>query len=217
MSLLELIGQTTSKGRVGNGQRLLATGTRDGALYTANYRLAMGMEGKIFLASHGSASTPINFNAVADYATTKPMLTIDVPAGTTIIPISIQVFFETAVGTLTECFAVAGTGNVGAGTSTVVTPACTRLASGATTGCTAYGTHTGAGSAPGSAREFWRDGHPVAVVAGVPTKFEYDIDRHGPVVIGCGATGCLAIYAQAVTSATGYIKAQWIELLSTEV
>lgn len=219
MADLRIIAATTSKARVSSTNTTVGvTGTKDGAIYTADWITSLALEGKVFTASHGDQTTPINFNAVANYATTKPMFTIDVPAGRTIIPISIQVFFETAVGTLTECWAVGGTGNVGAGTSTAITNAASlRVGSGEVTACTLYGTHTAAGSAPGNPREFWRDGHPVAVVAGVPTKFEYDVRKYVPILIGNGATGCLAVYAEAVTSATGYIKVTWAELLSSEL
>lgn len=217
MANLYAHAKTTSKAR-GNNTLVGLTSTPDGALYTADWLTSLALEGRLFTASHGLASTPINFNAVADYAATKPMFTIDVPAGTTIIPVSIQVYFETAVGTLTECWAVAGTGNVGAGTSTAVAAGLTtRLGSGLVSACTLYGTHTAAGTAPGAPREFWRDGHPVAVVAGVPTKFEYDVRKYAPVLIGNGATGCLAVYAEATTSATGYVKVAWVELSSSDL
>lgn len=218
MADLRIIGRTTSKSRVDNGGNVAVTGTKDGAIYTMPWLQAMGLEGKAFFASHGSASTPINFNALTDYAATKPMLTIDVPAFTSIIPVSIQVYFETAVGTMTECWAVAGTGNVGAGTSTAVAAGLTsRVGSGILSACTLYGTHTAAGTAPGAPREFWRDGHPVAVVAGVPTNFVYTMSDRIPVVIGNGATGCLAVYAQATTSGTGFIRVSYIEIASSEI
>ena len=215
MGLLELIGQTTSKGRYGNGARVPVTGTRDGAIYVADYVKAMAMEGKVFIAAHGVATTPINFLAVASYAAGLPQLAIDVPAGTVIIPVSIQVYFETTGGVLAECYAQTSTNVVGAGTSTAVTPLCTRNSGGQTTACTVYGSHTGAGTTPTATREFWRAGHPVAIVAGVPNLYTYHVNEYPPqVIVGAGG---LQVFVLCTTAATGYIKASWIELLSTEI
>lgn len=217
MADLKIIGQTTSKSRAGNAGTVGVTGTRDGAIYVADYILAMAMEGRLFHAGTGSASSPSTFTATASYDATQPELVVDVPSGTTIIPVRMMVYFETSAGTLNEWWAVTSTGVVGAGTSTAVTPLSTRTSRDVASTCSCYTLYSASGTAPAGTIELYRAGYPFADATGNPEKrWEWSLQTGTPqVIVGPGA---LAVYALgAGTAPTGYLKASWIELPSTGI
>ena len=109
---------TSAKKYGSNDATIDLTATRDGALYTAEYRLNKGMEGRVFTVSSATALTAVNFVAIASYAATTPQLVVDVPIGKIIVPLRITVHFSLTGGVLQTAHAVIGTNNVGAGTST---------------------------------------------------------------------------------------------------
>jgi hypothetical protein len=208
MADLKIRGITTNKARSGNNVLVEVTGTRDGAIYTMPWAQAMALEGRVFNVSAGSFTTPISGKTAPD--ADQPELAIDVPTGTTILPVYIEVYLETTVGTAGEIIAQTSTNAVGAGTSTALTPVCTRRGANATA-CLVYSAYTGNGTAPTGTCEFWRAGHPIAMAAGVPAVYEWTIDKGGQVIVGPGG---LQMYLAAGTSITGFLKVQWIELPS---
>lgn len=211
---LTILGQTTSKSRYANGITVPVTGTRDGALYVADYILAMAMEGKLFQTSSGTITTPLQFKA---YDADQPDFVIDVPSGTTIIPVWIQVHEETSAGTINEVLAMVSSGLIGAGTSTALTIYSTRSSRANSSTCSGYGIYAGNGTAPATPLEFWRTGYAFADTSLGPLKvYEWNIRNNPPqVIVGPGA---LVVYASATTTqATGFVKAAWIELASTEI
>jgi hypothetical protein len=211
MADLRIIGQTTSKARVGNGANVGVTGTRDGAIYVADYIQALAMEGRIFHVSHGTITTPITFLA---YAAKRPVFALDVPTGTAVIPTRIDVFLESAAGTVTEI--IAGTvGNVlGAGTSTALTPACTRTDRPVASNCSAYGNYTADSAAFTNDVEFWRAGTPIAAAAGVPNLYTWKISDGNPQVL-VGASALYLFVAATSTQATGFVKVTYAEVPSS--
>ncbi len=214
MSDLYAIGSTLSKGRTSKGGNVRVTGTTDGAIYTVDYVLNMAMEGRLVGVSLGTITTPITFKA---YDADQPELVIDVPSGTTIIPVHIDVYLEDSAGTDNEIIAITATNNVGAGTSTAITPLSTRTSRPATTGCSVYSAYAGNGTAPAGTQEFWRAGNAFADANTQPPRlFSWDVRHDVPVVIT--GTGALVMYISATTTqAAGFIKASWIELASTEL
>jgi hypothetical protein len=214
MADLFTIGQTTSKGRVGNGGSVRVTGTRDGAIYTADYILATALEGRLFQTSVGTITTPISFGS---YDALQPELVIDVPTGTSIIPVHLQIHLETSAGTLTEVIANTVTNVIGAGTSTALSILSTRTNRPVTSGCSGYGAYSGNGAASTGVLEFWRYGDAFADAATKPPRvFEWDIRKNTPqVLVGPAA---LVVYISATsTQATGYIKASWMEFASADL
>lgn len=213
MADLRIVGQTTTKGRVGNGANVGVTGTRDGAIYVADYIQALAMEGRLFSVSHGTITTPITFLA---YAVKRPVFALDVPAGTAVIPTKIEVYLEAAAGTVTEI--VAGTvGNIlGAGTSTALTPVSTRTDRPVTTGCSAYGNYTADSAAFTNDVEFWRTGTPIAAAAGVPNLFTWKVSDGNPQVL-VGASGLYLFVAATTTQATGFVNVTFAELPASAI
>jgi hypothetical protein len=213
MADLRIRTQTTSKNYSSNGQMVDVQGLKDGTLPAVDWVMSKAIEGRVFHVSHGTVTTPITFVA---YDEDRPAFALDVPAGTTIIPIRIQVYLEAAAGTVTEVIFETATNVVGAGTSTLLTPACTRTRGGRTTACTGYGLYTGNGTAPTGAIEFWRSGYPYVGAAGAPALIEWNVMNGTPQIIE--GAGSLVGYVSATTSqVNGFTKVSWIELLTSEV
>lgn len=207
--------QTTSAQRVSNGQQRIAEGTKDGAAYGADYWLKLALEGRLFLASVGTATTPITFKV--GFTAAQPELAIDVPTATAIIPLYILVQLETSAGTINEVVVQSSEAAVGAGTSTVITPRATRTDNQVATGCTVYSAYSGAGATPTNTREFYRSGYAFADTTVGPLKvFEWNARSGAPqVIVGPGS---LVVYVGGTSTApTGFIKCVWAELPTTGI
>lgn len=212
MADMRLVSEINSISRI-RGNRALS-GTPDGAAYTADWVSRLAMEGRVYNVSVGSATTPATFKT--GYTALQPELVIDIPSGTTIIPISIRVMLEDSAGTDTEIVALTSTTVVGAGTSTAVTPKSTRTDSpNGASGVSAYSLYSGNGTTtPTIHNEFWRAGYAFADTTVGPLKlYEYDVrNAVQQIIVGAGA---LVIYVGATTTApAGYIKVTYIELPS---
>jgi hypothetical protein len=210
------LGATTGKIRVKNQSDVRLTATPDGALYIADYYLNMALEGRLFQAFTGSGTSPVTF--ALSYAANTPQFVVDVPTATSIIPVRIQVYLEaSASANPTPILAVTGTSNVGAGTSTQVTPLSTRTDHPVSSGCSVYTLYSVAGTAPANAVEFWHTGYNFADATGNPIKFfEWTSQQNGPPQIIVGP-GTLAIYinGKGGTAPTGYARVSYIELPSS--
>ncbi len=210
--MLRILGQTTSKSRVGNGAHVAVQGLRDGTIPVVDWVAACAIEGKLFQANHGTITTPIAFIA---YDADRPDFALDVPSGSAAFLAKIQVYLEDSAGTDTEIIATTSNNLCGAATSTAITPVSTRRNSGVTSSCSAYGTYTANATLPTSTLEFWRQGNPFAdTVGGRMYEWKYS-DGNPQLLIG---TAGLQIHVSATTTqAAGFIKVCWVELLSTEI
>ena len=200
-------------------------GTRDGAIWTADWVLARCAEGRVFVANAGSATTPITFGA-GDIDPTEMDLFISVPSGTTIGILDVVIQME-AYGTvlLFEAMAKIGTGGtVGAGTS--VTPRNLRSDAPFTSNCTITAAATATSGVALTGPEFFRAGHKLVVDAVtattsagalLPRKFAWNHKDAGyiPIVVGGTGTGC-AVYA-ASQAGTGFIIVTYVEIPSTRI
>ena len=188
-------------------------GTPDGGGIVVPWVTALAMEGRLFQAHIGSATTPVSFAKTA-YDSDQPQLVVDVPAGTSILPVKIELHLEDSAGTDNEIMAVVSTTAVGAGTSTAVTQKNLRSDGPVTSNCSVYSLYTGNGTDPTVHAEFWRSGYAFADSTTNPRPvFTYDVEEHPRVVI-VGA-GALVIYIVGATTApAGFLKVQWIELPS---
>ena len=213
MADLRVYGQTTSKARVGNGQWVNVSGTRDGAIYTCDYIAGLAMEGKVFQAIHGTVTTPIAF---VEYDADRPDFDLDVPTGVAALLTRIDVYIEAAAGTINEIIATTSNNLAGAATSTALTPVSTRRNSGITSSCAAYGTYTANCTLPTSTLEFWRAGHPAVMAAGVPALHTWKYTDGNPQVL-VGPSALQLHISATTTQAHGFIKVTWAELLSTEL
>ena len=207
----EFLQRGTSGLAFSSNQDVAQRGFPDGSVPSMDFLMSMMLAGRVFTAQTGSAASPSTFKT--GYTTAQPELVVDCVAGTMIIPVSIQVELQTSAGTLNHVVAVTGTNNVGAGTSTAVTPTNNRNDALVTTNCSSYSLYSGNGTAPTGVREFWRAGNAFADANTMPGRVWTWDWRQGPVsIVGLGT---FAIYVPATGSAaTGYIKAMWIELPS---
>ena len=198
-------------------------GGRDGALFTADWIQALAMEGRVFCANAGSATTPITFGA-GSIDTTEPDFALNVPAGTTVIPIEIRVKMETYGTTLLfETMAAVGSGGT-LGTDADITITSLRTDAPITTTCNA-----GAASAADAVymttnvSEFWRDGLGLAVTVAAADDdstnqletFIWNINTAAapPVLVGAAQ---LMVFASA-QAGTGFITCIYAEVPSTSI
>lgn len=84
-------GAPGSVQRQGRNSYRLAALTPDGALYEADYLHTLAREGRIFIASPGVAlSTTSTGAAATSFVATTPDFTLEVPTGTTCLPLRIK-------------------------------------------------------------------------------------------------------------------------------
>ncbi len=186
--------------------------TRDGSFYRIDPFIAAALEGRMFIAQLGSASTP---SAAMDaYDADRPEMVVDVPDGTAIIPVSIHVDIQTHGATLNETIALASRTNVEADanlTAITINPIRTDNP-GPGSSCSAFGTITGNQTDPTTAGrvECWRSGNPTDFdVAGESTPtLVWSAKRFvPPLIVGAGS---LSIYCSGTTP-TGFITVVWME------
>lgn len=195
-----------------DGTERVIRALRDGSLTVADWVFAMAIAGYGHVASVGTATTPITFKT--GFTAAQPEIAIDVPAGTTIVPLHILVSLEDSAGTDNEIVFETANNAVGAGTSTAITSRNLINGSntGLPTGCSIYSAYSGNGTAPTSTVEFWRHVYPFADATKDPVKsFEWSFDRHAPVIVA-GAGSLVGYVGGTTTAPAGYIKVAWIEL-----
>ncbi|MFA5377153.1 MAG: hypothetical protein WC455_15485 [Dehalococcoidia bacterium] len=89
---------SVARGTEGNFEYIRAI--NDGSLVTVPWIQSLALEGRIFTANFGSATSPATLDA--SYAATDPDVSMDIPSGTSIIPLKVAVHFE-AYGTIAVC------------------------------------------------------------------------------------------------------------------
>lgn len=193
------------------GAERLVRALRDGSLTMADWIFAMILAGYGHLASVGTATTPITFKT--GFTAAQPELALGVPAGTTVVPLSILVSLEDSAGTDNEVVFQTATSTVSAGTSTTITPGNLVNGSqqGKATACTIYSAYSADGTTPTATAEFWRHCYAFADATNGPVKsFEWSIRTHAPVFIQ--GVGSVVGYVGGTTSApAGFIKVAWLE------
>lgn len=167
-------------------------------------------DGRIYSAVVGVAGTPTSFAKTA-FDADQPQLVVDVPAATTIVPLTAELTLQDSAGTDTTMALLAATVNVGAGTSTAVTPVNAHFGHSRTSDCSVYSLYTANGTDPATGTEQWLD-HTVYAFADATTdpvkKFEVALE---PVEID--GTGSFVVYIFATTTApAGFLKVRWLEL-----
>jgi len=229
MPLIKTKGvQTTSVVRVSEGNDTYIRALRDGTISTGSLFQVLAIEGRMFQVTVGSLTGPSTFAASAIDGT-EPDIIVEVPTGTTILPVSLQIYME-AYGTnaIFECLASYGTGGSrGAATGgSAVTPVNLRSDSPYGSACTVYSTIDDATATyvTGNIVEFWRDGAQSAItkataVANVANadfvKFEWSVAKYGfqPILVGASQ-----LFVNAMSQAgTGYMKLVYAELPSAAI
>ena len=189
-------------------------------LRVPNYSMQLSMDGRVFIANVGTATTPIDLAKTA-YDADQPQVVVDVPSGKTIVPLYLGVYLEDSAGTDTEIIWGISDCLVGAGTSTAVTPVNMRTDNAYTTSCTVRSLYTANGTdVTGSSykfAEFYRSGTPFADEADhLALQFEWSAQTHvAPVIVG---EGSLVMWADGTTTApAGYVTVIWWEADTTQV
>ena len=191
---------------------------RRGELVTVPLPLQLSLDGRVFVANVGTASTPVNFAETA-YDADQPQFVIDVPSGKTALPLNIKVVLETSAGTLNEIIVGSAAALVGAGTSTAVTAKNLTATQPNASGCTVRSLYTGDGTditALASYVEWARGAQPIVGTAENHPEWEWNALKAGfmPVLVGPAS---LAVWILgASTAPTGYLTAVWAELDSAQ-
>ncbi len=102
----------------GNAAKRAVEGTRDGAIFTADWKQKMAEMGRVFVVNCGSVTTPLTFLVTADK---RPDWALRVPSGTAIVPIIVETILEAAAGTNTEIDIRMAQNDIGSGTSSAAT------------------------------------------------------------------------------------------------
>src|SRR3990167_6499202 len=148
--------KTTSVGRATPDTDVPIRALRDGAIIVAPWYQALVFEGRVFGAQAVSVTTPIAGHAAID--ADQPELAVFVAAaGTTLIPVYVEMTMETGSTTLAQggMMAAVSNINVGVGTSTEFTPFNLKFsAPGYNTAAAAAHTYTGNGTDPLTAGNF---------------------------------------------------------------
>lgn len=208
--------QTTSVGRVSEGQDVYIKALRDGSMTVADWIAAMSLEGRVFTCNSGSGTTAKAWGS-GTLDTKEQDLSIVVPSGTVIIPLEVRIHFVTyGDAQLVECLMASGTGDtVGTGVA-VTTTESSNLNSGLATACTiTEGSATGVAIAT-NIKEIWRDGIQMGITIAtvgqvrIPEIFTWRAKDSGILDV-VGPSESLVIYASAHTG-TGCICVKYVEL-----
>jgi len=201
-----------------------AQGTRDGAIWTADWVLARCAEGRVFCANAGTVTTPVAFGAgVIDED--EYDLHIAVPSGTTIGILSVVAVLE-VVGTnaLMEVMAKTGTGST-CGAGTAITPRNLRSDAPFTSNCTITAAATATSGVEITGAEFYRD--CIGKIATVATagdssgdlkrRFPWNHKEAGYIPIVVGATGAACGVFCGSQAGQGFITVVYVEVPSTRI
>ena len=216
--------QTTAISSVSEGADVYLRALRDGTLLSADWIMAQTIRGRLMCAQAGVLTTAITWTATATSDQTKPAVFIDVPLGTTILPLEISLYME-AYGTNAqmECEAVTGSGGVSAG-GTAVLVTNMRSDEPYKTNCTVTSDITGGTACTKNVNSFWRDGQQFAITKTTakadssiydPNKFtwRYKDGLYCPIVVGAGQL----MLCQGSQAGTGFARIIWIEVPTSEI
>lgn len=222
----------TSSVSLGNsdGTPVDVRGTRDGAMFTAPWITAHALEGRCFAMNTGVGSTPDVFTN--GYTNTKPDAYVTVPAGTTIIPVLIEVTQEdSSTAGVIDCMAIASTVADTSPSGTAVTVYSMRMDVPFKSLCTATAT-VSTGTTPydtsGNFIEFWRgsagmveDAYAtlgLAQTSGLNIRTQWCVRDcpAPPVIVGPGSVS-VHVSNNAGSSTSGWITIVWVEVPTNSI
>ncbi len=192
---------------------IAARGTRDGALFTADWVDGLIMEGRVFGVNNGTLTSPATFSGAM--ANNEAEIVIDIPDGTIGIPLSIEFTLSTGTTGLSEMVAIASStlGETSSGASLTVYNM--RMDAPFSTQATATGSvTTGGNTSPysGNYIEFFRDGYGTdpSVTGTPPPVYRWSAKKSGffPIIVDGGS---IMVFAGEAAS-TGFITVTWAEL-----
>lgn len=213
MSVKIIKGTSAVTRDTADGGLITARGTRDGALFTANWIEGLIMEGRCFGANLGTLTSPATFSGAMD--ATEAEFLVDIPDGTIGIPLSIEFTLSTGTAGLSEMCALASTTLAVGAAGTSLTAYNLRLDSPISSVATVWGAlNSGGNTTPYSGKyiEFFRDGYgtdPSVTGAPSPTYRWYAKNAgYFPILVDGGS---FTIFA-GEAAATGFITMTWAEL-----
>lgn len=214
MGLEAVKASTLSPERVSNGVERAIRGTRDGAMFTAEWYQSLVMEGRVWVANMGTVTTPLTFLTTA---ANRPDAWLRVPSGVAIIPLTVEVILESAAGTATEIDIRAAFNDIGNGTSSAASVGPVNYSpnngSGLTSSVTARQLATGDTTAETTPISLHRRCFPLAQASGL-VPYE-DFWRPAPAPILIGPATLEVFIAATTTQATGFVQMIWAELPAT--
>ena len=200
-----------------------ALGLKDGSIVSADWIQANLMLGKVYMAYMGSASTPDTLDA--SFANTDADLAIDVPDGTSIIPLAIKLQVEDyGSKALFETMANISKTAHGA-TTTAFVPINVRTRAAGGSNCTVcYDATVTSGYTTGSFELYHYVLHEVLDVLSADDdaaaqvirrdwNWSYAQDGFAPVIDGVGS---LTIWAVS-QACKGFLQAYWLEFATSDL
>jgi len=210
-----------------DGNLLPVRGTRDGAAFSADWFLAHALEGRAFGVNTSTGATVDTFTANAGILVAQQDLYVTVLAGTTIIPVYIEVNLEDlgAAGVLDICACASSIADV-ATTGTSVSIYNMRMDAPVTSTCTCKSVISSNGTSPysGNFLDFWRGYSGDAPDAHGSSSGHFNqLCQHTswmasktfcpPIISGPGS---LSIYA-TTAAGKGFITAIWVEIPTSSI
>ena len=216
------VKQTTGVDRLDEGADQYLKLLRDGTLSTVDFIGAMSLEGRVFTCNAAVATSAIAFGDEG-LDTDEYDLFVTVPSSVVIIPLELNIHFET-LGTalLLECAMQVGTGGAPHGTSTATVTRSSNPNTGLTSAVTSVcAANTGGTAFTGDVKEIWRAIDQMAIdidtVAQIRVPYNYRWSALTSGVLDVvGPSYGLAVWASAKTG-TGQISLKYAELPASAV
>ena len=215
--------QTTAVQSVSEGNDVYVRAMRDGSLMTQSWIMSQALQGRLYCAQAGLLTTAITWSATATNDQTKPAMLLDVPLGTTVIPLEISMYFE-AFGTnaLFEIAMLCGTGAVQAG-GTAMTITNMRTDAPYTSVCKGWSDVTGGTAPTANISSFYASGTQlITTIASSDDasmrntdlyKWSYTDSGYAPIVKGAAQL----LVTQGSQAGTGFGKIIYLELPTSEL
>lgn len=222
MSFSRLVANQAARPAVADGAFINARGTRSGEVFTAPWKLALVMEGKCFMASPTSATTPIAGHSAID--ADQPEFAIRAAADTLVVlPLYLLAGTESGATTLGvhELMWAISNIDVANGTSTGITPMNCNLSSSDAATAVVRHTYSANGTDPltaGNYTELVRSSGLIdsdAATSGFTLPNALWVLEYCPVILA--RTGSIVGYAGGSTGAFFSFSAFWAEFTQAEI
>ena len=197
---LQGFAQQQNNSRVSDGSVVHARFLRDGTLAEIPWKWAMALEGRVFVVNFGQTSSVIT--GQTSITGGKPDMNLDVPSGTSIIPVSFTSVWTASTGTVSHQYVSVAQNITGNGTSNAATagPLPARTDNPISSKCTARQAYSGAGTSQTNPIEIADFFYAFADATGNPEKlFGWYADWSAPLLLVGPAS--FSSYSAATTTA----------------
>jgi len=205
-----------------DGAYIPVRASRDGSIYTVPYLQGLAMEGRLFIANAGTGTSTVQCAGV--YSATASDFNIDVPLGTTILPVSIEVTLDAMTDDQDVHIHALASRSLAAASGTTITqvPLRTDNIIQSMVTCKAAASSQTTLASTGH-YEFWRRQFEFGAKPEAGSSEEGGLrtvrwsaldDGVFPVIVGEGAMG---LHVAKTTEATVFITVVWAELPSNTI